>query len=176
MSEIDGNTGETSITDTNCPYFPTLEEIATTRFEFMFPKYDMLVPTEQQEFHFPEPYNPSAQGIMPIQETTQTQTPYELLKAENVDQSRIQLAQNVNEVILQNLETDNNILRTERRRYRRGIGGGDMNRPRFEDVSNIIVTQRTEDPDEPTDETSAREWLLDTPNRRRQLSRARITP
>ena len=45
-----------------------------------------------------------------------------------------------------------------------------------EDVSNIIVTQRTEDPDKPTDETSAREWLLDTPDRRRELSRARITP
>ena len=174
MSEINSNTGETSLDDKNCPYFPTLEEIATTRFEMMFPKYDMLVPTEQKEFVFPEPYNPSAQGIMPVQDNLQESTPYELLKAENVDQSRIQLAQNVNEVILQNLETDNNILRTERRRYRRG--DGDLNRPRFEDVSKIIVSQRTDDSDELTDDISAREWLLDTPNRRDFLSRSRFSP
>ena len=139
MSEQDDKTTDTSLEDRRCPYFPTLEEIATTRFEFMFPKYDMLVPTEQQEFVFPEPYNPSAQGIMPIQETTQTQTPYELLKAKNIDQSRIELAQNVSEVILQNLETSNNIIEKEEREYRTR---GNFNRRDYENIENIVIERK----------------------------------
>tara|TARA_Y100000389_G_scaffold203879_1_gene253914 strand:+ start:1311 stop:1733 length:423 start_codon:yes stop_codon:yes gene_type:complete len=135
MSEI--NTSDTC----NCPTFPTLEELAKTRFDKMFPKYDMLVPTTQQEFNFPEPYNPQSQGIMPISDTLTPQTPYELLKAENVDQSRIQLAQNVNEVILQNLQTENNIVQSQRRRYRTR---GDMNRKDYENISNIITTRNND--------------------------------
>ena len=135
MSEI--NTSDTC----NCPTFPTLEEIATTRFDTMFPKYDMLVPAKPQEFSFPEPYNPQSQGIMPVHDITKSQTPYELLKAENVDESRILLAQNVNEVILQNLQTENNILQSQRRRYRTR---GDMNRKDYENISNIITTRNND--------------------------------
>ena len=115
MSEID-NTNETDTTNKEdcCPHFPSLKEIVTTSYHDMFPEYDMLVPTEQKEFNFPEPYNPQSQGIMPVHDHLKDTTPYELLKAENVDQSRIQLAQNVNELLLQNLETDYNIIRSER--------------------------------------------------------------
>tara|TARA_B100001094_G_C18098155_1_gene754188 strand:+ start:142 stop:567 length:426 start_codon:yes stop_codon:yes gene_type:complete len=139
MSEIDSNTGETSLDDKNCPYFPTLEEIATTRFEFMFPKYDMLVPFEQKEFHFPEPYNPQAQGIMPVHEHLKKSTPYELLKADNVDQSRIQLSQNVSDLILQNLETSNNIIEKEEREYRTR---GNFNRRDYENIQNIVIQKK----------------------------------
>ena len=139
MSEIDGNTGETSLDDKHCPYFPTLEEIATTRFEFMFPKYDMLVPFEQKEFYFPEPYNPSSQGIMPVHEHLQDTTPYKLLKANNIDQSRIELAQNVSDLILQNLETSNNIIQTEERAYRTR---GNFNRRDYENIENIIIERK----------------------------------
>lgn len=139
MSEIDGNNGETSITDTNCPYFPTLEEIATTRFEFMFPKYDMLVPFKQEEFNFPEPYNPSAQGIMPVHDHLQDATPYELLKADNVDKSRIQLSQNVSDLILQNLETSNNIINKEEREYKTR---GNFNRRDYENIENIVIQKK----------------------------------
>ena len=137
MSKID--TSDTSITNTNCPYFPTLKEIATTRFEFMFPKYDMLVPTEQKEFHFPEPYNPQAQGIMPVRDQLQDATPYELLKADNVDQSRIELAQNVSDLILQNLETSNNIIDKEEREYKTR---GNFNRRDYENIENIVIQKK----------------------------------
>ena len=139
MSEQDDKTTDTSLTDRHCPYFPTLEEIATTRFEFMFPKYDMLVPFEQKEFHFPEPYNPKAQGIMPIHDDLKKNTPYELLKAKNVDKSRIELAQNVNDIILQNLETSNNILRTEERAYKTR---GNFNRRDYENIENIVIQKK----------------------------------
>ena len=139
MSEIDSNTGETSLDDKHCPYFPTLEEIATTRFEFMFPKYDMLVPFKQKEFHFPEPYNPSAQGIMPVHDNIKKNTPYELLKAKNVDKSRIQLAQNVSDLILQNLETSNNIINKEEREYKTR---GNFNRRDYENIENIVIEKK----------------------------------
>ena len=139
MSEIDGNTGETSLDDKHCPYFPTLEEIATTRFEFMYPKYDMLVPFKQKEFVFPEPYNPSAQGIMPVHDNIKKNTPYELLKAKNVDQSRIQLAQNVSDLILQNLETSNNIINKEEREYKTR---GNFNRRDYENIENIVIQKK----------------------------------
>lgn len=134
MSEI--NTSETC----NCPTFPTLEEIATTRFDTMFPKYDMLVPTKQKEFDFPEPYNPQSQGIMPVHDSLKKNTPYELLKAENIDRSRIQLAQNVNELLLQNLESTNNIIQTERREYRRQ--GNFTRDPGVDRIENIIIQRK----------------------------------
>ena len=139
MSEQNDKTTDTSLEDRRCPYFPTLEEIATTRFEFMFPKYDMLVPFEQKEFHFPEPYNPQAQGIMPVHDHLQDTTPYELLKADNVDQSRIELAQNVSDLILQNLETTNNIIEKEEREYRTR---GNFNRRDYENIENIVIERK----------------------------------
>lgn len=140
MSEQDDKTTDSSLEDTRCPYFPTLEEIATTRFEFMFPKYDMLIPTEQTEFNFPEPYNPQSQGIMPVHDSLKKNTPYELLKAENVDRSRIQLAQNVNELLLQNLESTNNIIQTERREYRRQDNF--RRDPGVDRIENIIIERK----------------------------------
>jgi hypothetical protein len=139
MSEQDDKTTDTSLEDRRCPYFPTLEEIATTRFEFMFPKYDMLVPTEQKEFVFPEPYNPSAQGIMPVHDNLKKNTPYELLKADNVDKSRIQLSQNVSDLILQNLETSNNIIDKEEREYKTR---GNFNRKDYENIENIVIQKK----------------------------------
>ena len=139
MSEQDNKTTDTSLEDRRCPYFPTLEEIATTRFEFMFPKYDMLVPTEQKEFVFPEPYNPSAQGIMPVHDNLKKNTPYELLKADNVDKSRIQLSQNVSDLILQNLETSNNIIDKEEREYKTR---GNFNRKDYENIENIVIQKK----------------------------------
>ena len=133
MSEI--NTSDTC----NCPTFPTLEELAGSRFDKMFPKYDMLVPFEQKEFHFPEPYNPQAQGIMPVHDHLQDTTPYELLKADNVDQSRIELAQNVSDLILQNLETSNNIIEKEEREYRTR---GNFNRRDYENIENIVIERK----------------------------------
>lgn len=139
MSEQNNKTIDTSLTDRHCPSFPTLEEIATTRFEFMFPKYDMLVPYEQKEFVFPEPYNPNAQGIMPVHDSLKEYTPYELLKAKNIDQSRINLAQNVNDLILQNLETSNNIIQKEEKEYKTR---GNFNRRDYGNVENIIINKK----------------------------------
>lgn len=137
MSEID--TSDTSITNTNCPYFPTLKEIHDSRFEFMYPKYDMLVPFKQKEFVFPEPYNPQAQGIMPVHDNLKKNTPYELLKADNVDKSRIQLSQNVSDLILQNLETSNNIIDKEEREYKTR---GNFNRRDYENIENIVIQKK----------------------------------
>ena len=109
MSEQDDKTTDTSLEDRKCPYFPSLEEIATTRFEFMFPKYDILVPTEQKKFQFPEPYNPQAQGIMPIQDKLKELPKYEIYSDQDIDKTRIAISRNIEDLILQNLQPDSDI-------------------------------------------------------------------
>ena len=104
MSEQDDKTTDTSLENRRCPYFPSLEEIATTRFEFMFPKYDLLVPADQKKFKFPEPYNPQAQGIMPLQDTLEKTPEYKINSDQSIDKTRIALSKNIETIILQNLE------------------------------------------------------------------------
>ena len=104
MSEQDNITTDTSLEDRRCPYFPSLEEIATTRFEFMFPKYDLLVPTEQKKFQFPQAYNPQSQGVMPIQDQLEKMPEYEIYNLQDIDKTRIALSKNIDDLILQNLQ------------------------------------------------------------------------
>ena len=104
MSEQDNKTTDTSLEDRRCPYFPSLEEIATTRFEFMFPKYDLLVPADQKKFQFPQAYNPQAQGVMPIQDQLEEMPEYEIYSDQDIDKTRISLAKNIDDLILQNLQ------------------------------------------------------------------------
>ena len=104
MSEQDDKTTDTSLEDRRCPYFPSLEEIATTRFEFMFPKYDLLVPTDQTKFQFPEAYNPQAQGIMPLQDKLEKMPEYEIYSSQDIDKTRIDITQNIQDLILQNMQ------------------------------------------------------------------------
>jgi len=104
MSEQDDKTTDTSLEDRRCPYFPSLEEIATTRFEFMFPKYDLLVPTDQKKFQFPEAYNPQAQGIMPLQDKLEKMPEYEIYSNQDIDKTRIDITQNIQDLILQNMQ------------------------------------------------------------------------
>ena len=107
MSEQDDKTTDTSLENRKCPHFPSLEEIATTRFEFMFPKYDLLVPTEQIKFKYPEPYNPQAQGIMPLHDELEKLPEYEIYSEQDIDKTRIDLSQNIQDLILESLQPGN---------------------------------------------------------------------
>ena len=104
MSEQDNKTTDTSLEDRRCPYFPSLEEIATTRFEFMFPKYDMMVPDKEKKFKFPQAYNPQSQGVMPIQDHLEKMPEYDIYNLQDIDKTRIALSENIEDLILQNLQ------------------------------------------------------------------------
>ena len=104
MSEQDDKTTDTSLEDRRCPYFPSLEEIATTRFEFMFPKYDLLVPVEQKKFQFPEAYNPQSQGVMPLNDKLEEMPEYQIYNLQDIDKTRIDVSQNIQDLILQSLQ------------------------------------------------------------------------
>ena len=97
MSEQDDKTTDTSLEDKECPYFPSLEEIATTRFEFMFPKYDLISHMEQKKFKYPEPYNPHAQGIMPLQDKHEKIPEYKIYNTQDIDKTRIAISNAINE-------------------------------------------------------------------------------
>ena len=106
MSEQDDKTTDTSLEDKECPYFPSLEEIATTRFEFMFPKYDLISPMEQKKFKYPEPYNPHAQGIMPLQDKHEKMPEYKIYNIQDIDKTRIDITENIEDLILQSMQPE----------------------------------------------------------------------
>ena len=64
----------------------------------------MLWSSYQKKFQFPEPYNPHAQGIMPLHDELDKIPEYEIYSKQDIDKTRIDVTQNIQDLILQSLQ------------------------------------------------------------------------